>query len=133
MMMDDRVPNLQRSLPVVIEPHPVQQRAGLVGTIMASLGMTAVVVLVLYGLSRPEGPQQTASAPSETASGQTAQPAPAGNAGGQNQQAAKPEPSTTGQGQGGDSEKPQPDQGKAERSDSATTGAKPGDQPKPPQ
>jgi hypothetical protein len=85
-------------------------------------------VLVLYGLTRPEGPQQTASAPS-----QTAQPGPAGNSDGQNQQAAKPEPSTTGQGQGGGAEKQQPDQSKGERADSATTGAKPGDQPKPPQ
>jgi hypothetical protein len=127
-MMDERVPNPQRSLPVVIEPDPMQRRAGIVGTIMASLGMTAVVVLVLYGLTRPEGPQQTASAPS-----QAAQPAPAGDSGGQNQQAAKPEPSTTGQGQGGEAEKQQPDQGKGERSDSATTGAKPGDQPKPQQ
>jgi hypothetical protein len=124
-MMDERVPNPQRSLPVVIEPDPMPRRANVAGTIMASLGMTAVVVLVLYGLTRPEGPQQTASAPS-----QTAQPAPAG---GQNQQAAKPEPSTTGQGQGGDAEKQQPNQGKGERSDSATTGAQPSDQPKPPQ
>jgi hypothetical protein len=127
-MMDERVPNLQRSLPVVIEPPPMQQRAGLVGTIMASLGMTAVVVLVLYGLTRPEGPQQTASAPS-----QTAQPAPAGGTGGQNQQPAQPEPSTTGQGQGSEPDKQQPSQGKGERSDSATTGAKPSDQAKPPQ
>jgi hypothetical protein len=80
---------------------------------------------VLYGLTRPEGPQQTASAPS-----QTVQPAPAG---GQNQQAAKPEPTTTGQGQSSEPEKQPPNQGKGERSDSATTGAQPSDQPKPPQ
>jgi hypothetical protein len=127
-MMDARVPNPQRSLPVVIEPRPMQRRANIAGTILASLGMTAVVVLVLYGLTRPEGPQQTASAPS-----QTAQPAPAGSSGGQNQQATKPEPSTTGQGQGGETEKQQPSQGKGERSDSATTGAQPSDQPKSPQ
>jgi hypothetical protein len=124
-MMDERVPNPQRSLPVVIEPHPMPRRANVAGTIMASLGMTAVVVLVLYGLTRPEGPQQTASAPS-----QTVQPAPAG---GQNQQAAKPEPTTTGQGQSSEPEKQPPNQGKGERSDSATTGAQPSDQPKPPQ
>jgi hypothetical protein len=124
-MMDERVPNPQRSLPVVIEPDPMQRRANVVGTIMASLGMTAVVVLVLYGLTRPERPQQTASAPS-----QTEQPAPAGE---QNQQAAKPEPSTTGQGQSSEPEKQPPNQGKGERSDSATTGAQPSDQPKPPQ
>jgi hypothetical protein len=124
--MDERVPKPQTSLPVVIEPNPMlHQRAGTLGTIMASLGMTAVVVLVLYGLSRPDLPQQTASAPS-----QTAQPAPAG---GQNQQAAKPEPSTTGQGQSSEPEKQQPAPGKPERSDSATTGATPGDQQKPPQ
>jgi hypothetical protein len=125
-MMDERVPDPQPRLPVVIEPHPMRQRASIVGTVMASLGITAVVVLVLYGLSRPEMPQQTASAPS-----QTAQPAPAGNTGGENQQAVKPEPRTTGQ--SGDAEKQQPDQGKGERSDKAATGAKPGDQPKPPQ
>jgi hypothetical protein len=127
-MMDEQVPRPRASLPVVVEPAlKPRQRAGTLGTIMASVGMAAVVVVVLYGLSRPDTPQQTASAPS-----QTAQPAPAG---GQNQQAAKPEPSTTGQGQGQSSEpdKKQPPPGKAERTDSATTGAKPGDQPKPPQ
>ncbi|MBX9828277.1 MAG: hypothetical protein K2Y27_25200 [Xanthobacteraceae bacterium] len=128
--MDERVPNPQGSLPVVIEPYPTKRRAAIVGTVMASLGMAAVVVLVLYGLSRPDMPQQTASAPS-----QTAQPAPAGNTGGQNQQAATPEATTTGQGQGQSAEpdKQPPNQGKGERSDSATTGAQPSDQPKPPQ
>src|SRR5262245_49058694 len=124
-MMDEQVPKPVASLPVVVEPELVpHQRTGTLGTIMASAGMAAVVVLVLYGLSRPDLPQQTASAPT-----QTTQPAPAG---GQNQQAAKPEPSTTGQGQGSEPDKQQPVPGKAERSDSATTGAQPGDQPKTP-
>ena len=91
--MDEQVPNPRISLPVVVEPAPMRpQRMGALGTIMASLGMTAVVVLVLYGLSRPDIPQQTARAPT-----QAAEPAPAS---GQSQQSAKPEPSTTGQGQG---------------------------------
>jgi hypothetical protein len=117
--MDERVPNARPGLPVVVEQNPVQQRAGIVGTAMASVGMAAIVVLVLYGLSRPEPPPQTASAP-----GQTAQPAPGG-------------PSTTGQGQGqaegGRPDTQQPDRGKGERSDSATTGAQPSDRPKPPE
>ena len=125
--MVEQVPKQRMSLPVVVEPVPAQ-RAGTLGTIMASLGMIAVVVLVLYGLSRPDAPQQTASAPTEAA-----QPAPAGNAGEPNQQAAKPEPGTTGQGQSGEAEKQQAQPGKAERSDSATSGTKPGDQPKTPQ
>jgi hypothetical protein len=125
-MMDEQVPKSRTSLPVVVEPNPMRhQRAGTLGTIMSALGLTAAVAVVLYGLSRPDMPQQTASAPT-----QTAQPAPAGNTGGQSQQAAKPEPSTTGQGQSSEPEKQQPDPGKAERSDSATTGAKPSDQPK---
>jgi hypothetical protein len=107
----------------VLQPDPtLQPRAGTLGTILASLGMTAVVVLVLYGLSRPQAPQQIAGAP-----GETSQTAPA--------------PATTGQGQGGgqageqggSAQKPQPEQGKGERSDSATTGAQPSDQPRPPQ
>ncbi|MBX9843108.1 MAG: hypothetical protein K2Z80_15005 [Xanthobacteraceae bacterium] len=128
--MDERVPNPHGSLPIVIEAYPTKRRAAIAGTVMASLGMAAVVVLVLYGLSRPDMPQQTASAPN-----QTTQSSPAGNTGGQNQQAAKPEPTTTGQNQGqsGAPGKRPSNQGQGERSDSATTGAKPGDQAKPPQ
>ena len=128
--MDEQVPKPRTSLPVVVKPNPMRhQRAGTLGTIMSALGLTAAVAVVLYGLlSRPDMPQQTASAPT-----QTAQPAPAGNTGAQSQQAGKPEPSTTGQGQSSELEKQQPTPGKTERSDSATTGAKPGGQPKPQQ
>jgi hypothetical protein len=112
--MSEQIPNPRPSLPAVLQPDPtLQRRAGTLGTIMASLGMTAVVILVLYGLTRPEIPQQTASAPSGTAQ-------------------ATPEPSTTGQGQSREPDTQQPKQGKGERSDSATTGAQPSDQPKPP-
>ena len=111
--MSEQTPNPRSSLPVVLQPDPtLQRRPGTLGTIMASLGMTAVVIVVLYGLTRPQMPQQSASAP------------PAQTA---------PEPSTTGQGQRNEPDKQQPSQGKAERSDSATTGAQPSDQPKPPQ
>jgi len=125
--MDERVPNARPTLPVVIERPAVHGQTSVGGTVLASLGMATVVVLVLYGMSRPDAPRQTASAPSETA-----QSAPAGG-GGQGAQAAKPEPSTTGQAPGGAPDKQQPDKGKAQRSDSATTNAKPSDQPKAPQ
>ena len=102
--MSEQTPNPRSSLPVVLQPDPtLQRRPGTLGTIMASLGMTAVVIVVLYGLTRPEAPQQTASAPGEAS--RTA-----------------PEPSTSGQGQSNEPDKQQPNQGKAERSDSATTG-----------
>jgi hypothetical protein len=122
--MDERVPNARPPLPVVVE-NPVQRRANILGTVMASLGMTAVVILVLYGLTRPEAPQQTASAPS-----QTTQSAPAGDSSGQNPQASTPEPSTTGQGQGQGQDQ---GQGGGPDKQQPNTGAKPGDQPKPQQ
>jgi hypothetical protein len=116
-IMSAQTPN-PRSLPVVLQPDPaLQRRSGTLGTIMASLGMTAVVITVLYGLTRPEAPQQTASAP-QTSSGEPAQ--------------ATPETGTTGQGSSDEPAQQQPGQGKAERSDSATTSAEPGDQPMPP-
>lgn len=90
--MDEQVPNRRPPLPVVVEPHPMQRRANIVGTTLASLGMAVVVVLVLYGLTRPQQPPQTASAP-----GETAQPSPG-------------EPSTTGQGQGQGGEPAKPPQ-----------------------
>jgi hypothetical protein len=122
--MSEQIPNPHPSLPVVLQPDPIlERRSGIWGTILASLGMTTVVVTVLYGLNRPETPQQTASAPAEAAAGSI----------GSQSQPAKPEPSTTGQGQRNEPDQQQSNPGKAERSDSATTGAKPGDQPKPPQ
>lgn len=130
--MDEQVSKPRTSLPVVIEPEPMPHRAGTLGALLASLGMVAVVVVVLYGLSRPNMPPQTAGAPNQSAPSQTGQPAPAG---GQGQQAARPEPSTTGQGQSqsGEPEKQQPASGKRERSDSVTIGAQPGDRSRPQQ
>jgi hypothetical protein len=91
------------------------------------LGAAAVVVLVIYGLSRPaEEPAQTASAPElSKTSGQAAAPqAPAPQS---QQQAGKggSQPSTTGQGQSpteNQQQQTRQGQGKSPRSDSATTG-----------
>ena len=80
-----------QNLPVVIQPDPMLDvRGGIVPTIAMSLGALAIVVLVLYGITRPEAPEQLASTPSASA---PAQPA-SGSA-----QTQKPAPSTTGQGQ----------------------------------
>lgn len=105
-------------LPEVIQPDPMlEPHRNLFGTAMVYLGAAAIVVLVLYGLTRPEGPQQEmASAPSPAT-----QTAPAGGA-------AAP-PSTTGQGsnqgQTGEQAKPQTGQGQPARSDSSNdTGSK---------
>src|SRR5215213_2024749 len=93
--MDEPVPHPrlqtpQHHLPVLVQPDPMlKERGGTLRTIALSLGMLAVVMLVLYGMTRPDTPQQMAGAPSAAAPAQ-----PAGNG-----QAQKPEPSTTGQGQ----------------------------------
>ena len=98
---------LQQHLPVVVQPDPMLDvHGGTLRSIAMSLGLLAVVMLVLYGMTRPEAPEQMASAPSAAA---PAQPA-SGNA-----HASKPEPSTTGQGQRDD----QKSEGKAPRSDSS--------------
>ena len=91
-------------LPVVIQPDPMleEHRAGPVRIAGTAVAAAAVVMFALYGMSRPAGsPQQIASAPEAA---QT-EPAPSST-----------EPSTTG---------------KAERSDSATTGnaSAPSDKP----
>ena len=96
--MDEPVPPPRRHLPVVVEPDPMREESiGILPTVAMSIGALAVVVLVLYGITRPEAPEQTASTPSATA---PAQPA-SGNA-----QTQKPGPSTTGQGQSGEQSKP---------------------------
>jgi hypothetical protein len=78
-----------QNLPVIVQPDPAfEEHGGVMGTVAMSLGALAIVVLVLYGITRPEAPEQTASAPAMTT---PAQPAP-GNA-----QPPKPQPSTTGQ------------------------------------
>jgi negative regulator of sigma E activity len=105
-------------LPEVIQPDPMlEPNRNLFGTAMVYLGAAAIVVLVLYGLTRPEGPQQQmASTPSAAT-----QTAPAGGA-------AAPPPSTTGQGsQGSGNEQAKPETGKGQppRSDSSNdTGSK---------
>jgi hypothetical protein len=110
--MDEPVPvrrpeALQQHLPVVVQPDPMlDERGGTLRAIALSLGLLAVVLLVLYGMTRPEAPDQMASAPSAAA---PAQPA-SGNA-----PAQKPEPSTTGQGQRDE----QKSEGKAPRSESS--------------
>ena len=89
--MDEPVPNPRSQLPVVVQPDPMPENHGrTLRTVVVSLGAFAVVVLVLYGMTRPEAPeQQMASTPSQATQ---AQPA-SGTA-----PAQKPEPSTTGQG-----------------------------------
>jgi hypothetical protein len=118
-----------RNLPlaVLVQPDPMlEERAGPWRTIAVGLAACAVVVLVLYGMSRPEAPQQMA------AGSETSQTAPAGgsaaanNNGGQGQQTRTPQPNgqqptTTGSGQ--QAEQPKPGKVDSERrSDSATSG-----------
>ena len=91
----------------VIQPDPMlKQYRGMIGNAAVFLGAAAIIVLVLYGLTRPEGPQQEiASAPSPAT-----QTAPAGPPAAQ--------PSTTGQGQSNDQQaKPEKSAGQPERSD----------------
>lgn len=118
--MDEPVPNPRPHLPVVVQPDPMHEEStGLLPTVVMSIGAVAVVVLVLYGMTRPEAPERTASAPSTTA---PAQPA-AGNA-----QPQKPEPSTTGRGQSGEPSRPEKSAGSPPRSDSSNS-AGPKNQP----
>ena len=58
--MDDRDRVPPRYPPLqVIEPDPImQERASPLGSAMVYVGATAIVVLVLYGLTRPEAPEQ---------------------------------------------------------------------------
>src|SRR6185436_6875148 len=80
----------EHHLPVLLQPDPMLDvPGGTLPTILMSLAAFAVVVLVLFGITRPQAPEQLASAPSASV---PAQP-PSGSA-----QAQKPEPSTTGQG-----------------------------------
>jgi hypothetical protein len=143
MRDNDTMPDLPRT--VVEQPDPMLEekpasRFRIVAILAAAV---ALVVLVLYGMSRPSEPMQTATGP-ETAAPASATPQPPAT-NGQRQQGqpkqgqAKPDqansapqpagakpatkpPSTTGQGQPG---QPQP---KAQRSDSAIDG-RPSDKP----
>jgi hypothetical protein len=119
--MDERQHERPRyPLPEVIQPDPMlKPERNPVGSAMVFVGAAAIVVLVLYGLTRPEGPQQqVASAPSAAT-----QTAPTGGA-------SAPPPSTTGQGSAGQGSgngqaKPQQSQGQPARSDSSNdTGSK---------
>ena len=117
-MMDEPIPNPRSRLPVVVEPDPMlEEHGGTLRTIMMSLGAVVVVLLVFYAMTRPNAPEQMASAPSQ------ATQAPAAAAG--DAPAQKPESSTTGQGQRDGQPKTENSEGKAPRSDSSNdTGAK---------
>lgn len=88
MRDDEPSGEITRPLPlaVMVQPDPMleEHRAGPFRIIATAVGAAVIVVLALYGMTRPPEPQQTAAAPSET------QTAPAG--GGAQQ------PTTTGQG-----------------------------------
>jgi hypothetical protein len=124
--MDERQHERPRyPLPEVIQPDPMlEPERNLFGTAMVYLGAAAIVVLVLYGLTRPEGAQQqVANAPSAAT-----QTVPAGGA------AAPPPSGTTGQGASNEPAKPDTGQnagkGQPARSDSSNdTGSK--NQPRP--
>lgn len=101
--MDERQQEPPRyPLPELVQPAPMlEPERNLFGTAMVYVGAAAIVVLVLYGLSRPEVPQQLAGEPSAAT-----QTAPAGNA-------ATPPPSTTGQGSSGQRSGNEPTKGQA--------------------
>jgi hypothetical protein len=86
-------------LAVVVQPDPMleDRPAGTFRTIATGLGAAAIVILALYGMTRPPEPQQMAAA----AGTQTA-PAGSGaaNAPAQNPQPNAQQPTTTGQGAG---------------------------------
>ena len=116
--MDEREQQAARYPPLeVIQPDPMlQPRRNPLGTAMVYVGAAAIVVLVLYGLSRPGGSQQEAANVPSAAT--------------QTEPAGKPAaPSTTGQGssqsQTGEQAKPEKAGGQLARSDSSTnTGSK---------
>jgi hypothetical protein len=136
--MSDR--ETSRPLPetVVQQPDPMldEQRPGPFRIGLTMLGAAVVVVLVMYGLSRPtEKPAQMANAPEASSGGQAAAPAPQGQQAGKANGAAQP--STTGQGQApteNQQQQTQQGRGKSPRSDSATTGqaSAPSDKAAPP-
>ena len=121
-MMDEPVPNPRSQLPVLIQPDPMlEEHGGTLRTIMMSLGAVVVVVLVFYAMTRPNAPEQMASAPTQAAQASAA----AGDA-----PAQKLESSTTGQGQRDEQPKTEKSEGKAPRADSSNdTGPKSQPQP----
>jgi hypothetical protein len=105
---DTKRPEGTPPLPVVVLPDPMlEERAGPFRTTLMGLGGAFVVIMVLYGLSRPPEPQAVASAPQAAA--QNA-PAPA-------------QPETTGSGQQA-SQQGNAKQGDAKQSDAKQAGAK---------
>jgi hypothetical protein len=145
---DIKQPQGTLPLPVVVQPDPMlEERAGPFRTTLMGLGGAFVVIMVLYGLSRPPEPQPAASPPQATAQNTpapTAQPETtgsgqqAGQQGNAKQNGAQP--TTTGQGEAAKDQPKQPSkQGQAggeKRSDSATTGkatAPPSDKAQPKQ
>ena len=108
MRDDEPSGEITRPLPlaVMVQPDPMlkEHRAGPFRIIATAVGAAVIVVLALYGMTRPPEPQQTAAAPSET------QTAPAG--GGAQQ------PTTTGQ---GSSDKGSSDKGSGEPADRPDT------------
>jgi len=105
----------QYPVPEVIQPDPMlQPQRNLLGAAMVYVAAAAIVVLVLYGLSRPEATQQQAA---NTPSAAT-QTEPAGTP-------AQPSTTGSGQGQSGDQAKPEKAGGQPARSDSSNdTGSK---------
>jgi hypothetical protein len=115
MRDSDGLPVTNESLPlaVVVQPDPMleERPAGPFRMIATGLGAAAIVILALYGITRPPEPQQMAAAADTQTATHTA-PAGGGaanNAGGQAQPANAPaqnpqpnaqRPTTTGQGAG---------------------------------
>jgi hypothetical protein len=139
-MPDDNGALLQstQSLPatVVQQPDPMldEQPVGWFRVTLTAVGGTAVVALVLYGLTRPPEPQQiAASEPSQTApagggtAGNGSGQAPPANAAAQNPQPNAQAPTTTGQGSGGG----QAGQSKAPPSSGSSAGSDTGPGAKP--
>jgi hypothetical protein len=122
--MDEREQQAPRyPLPEVIQPDPMlQPQRNLLGTAMVYVGAAVIVVLVLYGLTRPEATQQeAANAPSAATqtepAGPPAQPSTTGQGSGQGQGPS--------QGQSNDQAKPEKSGGQPARSDSSNdTGSK---------
>jgi hypothetical protein len=96
-------------LAVVVQPDPMleDRPAGTFRTIATGLGAAAIVILALYGMTRPPEPQQMAAAsdtqtapagagPANSAGGR----APTANAPAQDPQPNTQQPTTTGQGAG---------------------------------
>jgi hypothetical protein len=133
--------------PVVQQPDPMldEQPAGWFRVALSMIGAAAVVVLVMYGLSKPpEQPQMAAAEQGATApagggaannAGGKAQPA---NAPAQNPQPNAQAPTTTGQGSGDKGASSKPGVGQAGQSKtppaaggSATSGVGPNAKPAP--